>query len=328
MHNSITNRKTPKTNNQYNNSNLDNQDELEICIIKYQEAIKDNNRFAVNDMYAKICNIYTPSNYSEVWWRKYGYLFEEKDDFEQEYLRIFCRVLKEWLPREARGKSRYGGKGYFQNFFYGSLSHHFTNMVKSMSSNKRNVATRCPICEQWCNTLSTHLREHHADLLWQYLDSCGKNVNDLTTCPFCKTYKSVKNVECEHGDNTCKICFKKANLENIKKHLMSKHSNYLFEKFHDLFPDYPTLSSKPASVYFHDEDNEESSIYDILESNDNFNSLMSLNLSNIQRKIVFKILNGANSVKYDSSLYKCTQQEFQKEFEELKSAMILCGFEG
>lgn len=306
----------------------DNQGDLEICILKYQEAIKQNNRFDVHDMYVKICEIYTPSNYSNVWWRKYGYLFEEKDDFEQEYLRIFCRVLKEWRPRESRGESRYGGKGYFQNFFYGSLSHHFTNMVKSMSSNKRNVAMRCPICEQWCNTLSTHLREHHADLLWQYLESCGKNVEELISCPFCKTYKPLKTVECPHSTIACENCSKSANTENIKKHLMSKHSNYLFEKFHDIFPNHQTISSKPMSIHFHDDDNEESSIYDVVESDDGFDSLLSLSLSEIQKKMISKVLNGASSVKYDASLYKCTQQEFQKEFEELKTVMILCGLEG
>lgn len=307
---------------------IDNQGELEIFILQYQNAIKENNSFDVNDVYDKICNIYTPSNYSNVWWRKYGYLFEEKDDFEQEYLRIFCRVLKEWRPRESRGKSRYGGKGYFQNFFYGSLSHHFTNMVKSLSSNKRNVATRCPICEQWCNTLSTHLREHHADLLWQHLASFGKNVNEITSCPFCKTYKPLKKIECEHGKTPCECCAKLANTENIKKHLMSKHSNYLFEKFHDIFPHHSTISSKPMSVHLHDEENEESSLYDVIETNDNFDNLLSLNLSEVQHKIISKVLGGSSSIKYDASLYKCSQQEFQKEFEELKTAMMLCGLEG
>jgi hypothetical protein len=319
---------TTKVQKQRRSSNDKQQSDLEIYITKYQKAMQDDNRFDVNDFFKKICEIYEPSNYANYWWRKYGHLYEERDDFDQEYMRIFCRVLNEWRPREVRGESRYGGKGYFQNFFYGSLSHHFTNMVKSLSSNKRNVATRCPICEQWCNTLSTHLREHHAHLLWEHLELCGKSVEDMITCPFCKSYKSPKNIACSHSSQPCEDCWQTANVENIKKHLMSKHSNYLFERFHDMYPTHSTLSSKPMSIHFHDDENEESSLYDVVESNDNFNNLLSLELSGIQQKMISKVLNGASTVKYDASLYKCTQQEFQKEYEGLKNAMILCGIEG
>jgi len=304
------------------------QSDLEFFILKYQKALKSGDRFEVNDSYTKVCQIYEPFNYANYWWRKYGHLYEEREDFDQEYLRIFCRVLSEWRPRENRGASRYGGKGYFQNFFYGSLAHHFSNIVKRLSSNKRNIASRCPLCEQWCNTLSTHLREHHASLLWEHLESAGRSVEEMKSCPFCKSYKAPKTIECPHSETPCDVCAKKANVEHIKKHLMSKHSTYLFEKFHDMFPDCLTLSSKPMSVNYHDDENEETSLYDVVESGDNFESLMALNLSEIQQKIITKVLNGANSVKYDASLYKCSQQEFQKEFEELKTAMILCGLEG
>ncbi len=328
MSNELAKRETIEVPKKRRNTTEKQQCELEICILKYQEAMKLNNRFEVNDLYKKICELYTPSNYSNYWWRKYGHLYEEREDFEQEYIRIFCRVLNEWRPRNVRGESRYGGKGYFQNFFYGSLSHHFTNIVKSLSSNKRNVATRCPLCEQWCNTLSTHLREHHAHLLWDHLEDCGRRVEDMITCPFCKSYKAPRNIECVHSEIPCEDCVHKAHVANMKKHLMSKHSNYLFEKFHDMHPQYSTLSSKPMSIHFNDSENEDSSLYDVIESNDSFDNLMSSNLSEIQQKMIVKVLNGAHSLKYDSSLYKCTQQEFQKEFEDLKTVMILNGLEG
>jgi len=328
MNKELAKRETIKVQKQRRTATDKQQGDLEISILKYQDAMKVNDRFGVNDQYKKICELYEPSNYANYWWRKYGHLYEEREDFEQEYLRIFCRVLNEWRPREIRGESRYGGKGYFQNFFYGSLSHHFTNMVKSLSSNKRNVATRCPICEQGCNTLSTHLREHHAHLLWEHLKLCGRSVEDMITCPFCKSYKVPKNIECAHCDTPCKDCAREANVENIKKHLMSKHSNYLFERFHDIYPTHTTLSSKPMSIHFHDDDNEESSLYDVVESSDGFDNLMSMNLSEVQQKIISKVLNGASSIKYDASLYKCSQQEFLKEFEELKTTMILSGLEG
>lgn len=329
MKNELAKRDNSKVTKRSPKDKIDKQQcDLEITILQYQKAVKSNDRFAVNDNYDKICELYKPLNYANYWWRKYGHLYEERDDFEQEYLRIFCKVLNEWRPREVRGESRYGGKGYFQNFFYGSLSHHFTNIVKSLSSNKRNVASRCPICEQWCNTLSTHVREHHAHLLWEHLESCGRSIEDMIICPFCKSYKSPKQIECEHSDSACGDCFDKANTEHLKKHIISKHSSYLFERFHDLYPNSMTISSKPISVHFADDANEDASLYDVVESGNNLNNLLALDLSDIQQKMIDRVLNGANSVKYDASLYKCSQQQFQKEFEELKNAMILCGLEG
>jgi len=304
------------------------QCDLELYIIKYQTAIKSGNKFTINDTYEQICSLYDPIHYSNYWWKKYGHLYEEREDFNQEYLRIFCKVLNEWRPREIRAESRYGGKGYFQNFFYGALSHHFTNLVKSLSSNKRNVATRCPICEQWCNTLSSHLREHHQELMWDYLKSHGRDVNTLTGCPFCKNYKTPKNFECAHSGETCNECIQNGLLDSIKKHLISKHSSFLFEHFHDLYPSHSTVSSKPMSIHYADEDGEDASIYDVMESDNKLENLMALDLTPVQHLILNRVLNGSSSIKYDAALYKCTQREFQKEFEGLKTAMMLCGITG
>jgi len=302
---------------------------LEEAIIRYQDATRANDNIRMSDLYGEICRLYQPMSYAASWFRKYGHLYDTKEDFQQDYLRIFCNTLNAWLPPQDRKTPRYGGKGYFQNFFWGSLSHHYTNLVKSENSGKRNITTKCPICHEWCNPLSSHLREKHEELLWEQLSVYGRPVEELTDCPFCKSYKTPKQIPCEHQTNgTCRSCQKAAVTESIKRHLLSKHSGYLFERFHELFPSHITLSSKPVSAHMVDDEGEETTVYESRASDNRLDALLACNLNEVQQKIIERILNGASTVRYDHSLYKCSQEEFQRAFEELKTTMTLCGFEG
>lgn len=296
--------------------------ELEAAILSYQQSLIDKDSLAQEQHFRNICNIYKPQEYVSKWYAHYKHLYDSQEDFEQDYMRVFCTTLSAWKPRHLRKPSRYGGKGHFQNFFWGALSHTYINGVKSEAAAKRNLQQQCPLCNDWCNPLSTHLLNHHIDLLWDRIKDMGYLVSELTGCPFCRSFKLPKQQNLSDADYQEKIT------TALKKHMVSMHSSVLFETFHERFPDHVTVSAKPVSVYIRESDSEEdSNAYDSFESKTGIDNLMSLNLTSLQTMIIERILNdGLIHLNYDEN-YECTEEEFVDALAGLQDALVIAGID-
>lgn len=308
-----------------------NQGKLEKAILLYQSALETSVPSRIDEAYREVCNIYPPLNFAKVWFQKYRHLYDSRDDFVQDYLCKFCEVLSAWKPRDTRPESRYGGSGEFKNYFWGSLHNYFTNMVKRQAAGRRNIASRCPICDIWCQAISTHLLKKHTELLWEQMEIIGMPIKGMTACPFCKSHKIPKSAPCEHQKGTtCASCLQAAAEASLQKHLLSMHSPLLFERFREIYPSHNTMSSKPSSVYFGDDSGEkdEVNLYDITPDTGRIDALFASSLSPIQKKIIEKILiQRAREVHYDSDVYNCSLEEFDSELEDLRTKMLLCGLE-
>ena len=301
---------------------------LERAIISYQNSIAANAPQDTTVWYQEICRIYQPMRYINKWW-KYRPLYDSREDFVQDYLHIFCKTIAKWKPRDERGESKYGGKGLFMGYFWSALQKYYANLVKAESASKRSTAAKCPICEAECQPLSTHLFKHHEHLLWERMAEFGHDPETLKDCPFCSSFKSSKKVVCEHQETgACEECLTNAHRLELRKHLLSNHSTYLFERFHQLFPQQTTLSSKPASVYGQTDHEEETNLYENTAASYRLEHLLAHNLTDVQKAIIERVLNGYSMVSYDAALYNCTAEEFSGELEGLKTAMHLCGLEG
>lgn len=295
---------------------------LESAILSYQDAVKTNDERAVENAYDQIYGIYPAMSYIPYWYKKYNYLYDTQDDFTSDYLRIFCNSLTSWKPKHLRKKSKYNGSGDFKNYFWSSLQNNYINMVKAENSGKRSISLKCPICNEWCTSLSTHLIQKHDDLLWDNIHSMGIDLYLLDKCPFCVSFKFSKR--------SLELLDRPALVKKLKRHILSMHSNFLFEQFKLEYPEYSNLSSKPASIYVSEEDGgDELSLYDIVQTKDDcLDHLYASGLSEIQEKIIHHIFseNIKNSaVNYDFNVYNCTNEEFETALEDLKVKLFLCG---
>ena len=68
------------------------QENLEKAILKYQDALLTDNKWAIDKSYKEICKIYPPYLHMQEWWNQYHYLYDSQEDFAQDYIRIFCNV--------------------------------------------------------------------------------------------------------------------------------------------------------------------------------------------------------------------------------------------
>jgi hypothetical protein len=310
---------------------------LEIAILEYQQAIKNESSLKVDDSYRKICKLYPALNFVHVWMKRYFHLYDTQEDFIQDYLRVFCASLASWKPKHLRRKSKYNGSGDFKNYFWSSLQNNYINMVKAENSGKRSISSKCPVCDKWCSSLSMHLIQQHTDFMWSFMDELGYDINDIDTCPFCQNFRLPQKIA---NTNDREIITGK-----LKRHIMSNHSNYLFEEFKDKYPGYISSSSKPSSIYLFGEgdDEQDLSMYDIMSNQSDSNidhgngsglsridNLYNSGLSSIQQQIVDKVFNDRNKcsvLSYDAKLYNCSEDDFKSELEDLKQKLFLCGID-
>lgn len=315
-----------------NNSKV--QENLELSILKYQKSLLTKNKQLIEKCYREVCRLYPPLLHMQEWWNQYYYLYDSHEDFESDYIKIFCNVLSNWKPRSTRKISRYNGSGEFKNYFIGALQHNYINLVKADNAGKRNPAQKCPICEKWVNPLSTHILHHHQILLWDYMVEQGFNLNQLDKCPFCKTHKMPRTFVCKENcpqfqENGCSDCIASKKLEAIKKHLISKHSSLLFQRFNDLHPNYQTVSPRALSVYMSEEnDVDENCYYDQLQDTNKIESFMQLEMNDLETMIINNALNGTSSIKFDAKLYNCSIDEFNQALDSIKNKMSIVGLEG
>ena len=310
------------------------QENLEKAILRYQDSLLSGNKWRVDRCYKEVCKLYPPYLHMQEWWSQYHYLYDSQEDFASDYIKIFCNVLSNWKPRNTRKVSRYGGSGEFKNYFIGALQHNYINLVKADNAGKRNPTQKCPVCEKWVNPLSTHILHHHADILWKHLIDTGIVLEEVERCPFCKSHKMPRSYEClencEHKkDGACVECIIVQRTAIIKKHILSKHSSMLFQKFNELFPDYQTVSPRALSVYLPEEnDGDDVCYYDNIKDDNKIHSLLRISMSTVESKILQHILNGNSKLKFDPKLYDCTSTEFYNAVENIKNKMSLVGIEG
>jgi len=310
------------------------QEKLELAILEYQESLKVGNKYAIDRGYKNVCRIYSPTAHMQEWYNQYHYLYDSHEDFAQDYIRVFCNVLSNWKPRNARKISRYDGSGEFKNYFIGALQHNFINLVKSDNAGKRNPSQKCPICEKWVNPLSTHILNHHQNILWEHLESINVDLSVITHCPFCKSHKMPKTFECletclDKEPGGCKVCANYYRLTAIKKHFLSKHSSLLFQKFNILYPNYQTVSPRALSVYMaEDEDGEQNCYYDHIKDENKVSNLLQIGMSDLEGKILRQALSSHSQVKFDENVYNCSLDEFNIALNNIKDKMSLMGLEG
>ncbi len=311
------------------------QEKLEFAILNYQKALASGNVRIIDNAYKNVIKLYPPMMHLQEWYTQYHYLYDSLEDFQEDYIRIFCNVLSAWKPRNARKISRYDGTGEFKNYFIGALQHNYINLVKADNAGKRNPSCKCPICEKWVNPLSTHLRSSHVDLLWAQLKINGHDIENLTNCPLCKSHKLPRQYNCLinedeicTGAGDCAEC-KRVGINNaIRKHMLSKHSTLLFQRFNETYPGYQTVSPRALSIYTNeDEDGDEGCYYDKVEERNNLNNLMSMDLNDIENKILANILNGSTNLKFDAALYNCSIEEFNDAIDGLRDKMSIAGLE-
>jgi len=310
------------------------QENLEKAILRYQDSLLSGNKWRIDRCYKEVCKLYPPYLHMQEWWSQYHYLYDSQEDFASDYIKIFCNVLSNWKPRNTRKVSRYGGSGEFKNYFIGALQHNYINLVKADNAGKRNPTQKCPVCEKWVNPLSTHILHHHAAILWKHLIDTGIVLEEVERCPFCKSHKMPRSYEClencEHKkDGACVECIIVQRTAIIKKHILSKHSSMLFQKFNELFPDYQTVSPRALSVYLPEEnDGDDVCYYDNIKDDNKIHSLLRISMSTVESKILQHILNGNSKLKFDPKLYDCTSTEFYNAVENIKNKMSLVGIEG
>ena len=191
------------------------------------------------------------------------------------------------------------------------------------------------MCEKWVNPLSTHLRADHVDLLWQQLKINGHDIENLTNCPLCKSHKLPRQYNCLinegeicFGAGDCAECKKVGINKAIRKHMLSKHSTLLFQRFNETYPGYQTVSPRALSIYTNeDEDGDEGCYYDKVQERNNLNNLMSMELNDVENKILSTILNGSTTLKFDAALYNCSIEEFNDAVDGLRDKMSIAGLE-
>lgn len=290
------------------------QDYFESKILKYQEAVSTKNKYESEEIFDKIKSMYRPEQYYPLWKKQYKYLYDSDEDFEQDYMRIFIQALLKWRPKNQRTINRYGGAGTFKNYFWGSLSHHYINLVKSMEgAAKRNLTTRCPECGDWVSPISTHIIKKHSDLLFEKLQSDGIEIDAITSCPFCKNlvYKGKANLT----EN-----------ELIKRHILSKHLHMLFDLFYERHPMTHSGSTSTIGIDLNTSTGDENfTVYDVTPSKDSMlQKLMSMELTNLQKDIIENILSkNTINLKYSKSIYNCSVEEFNEAIEMLKENISL-----
>jgi hypothetical protein len=304
------------------------QIQLEKAIVGYQTALENNCTKSMEKYYQEICEIYPPLDFVKIWFKKYKHLYDSREDFVQDYLYVFCKALRKWQPRDKRPESKYNGTGEFKNYFWSNLNNYYTNIVKFQAAGIRNIAVICPICNKYSQTLSTHLLVEHSHLLWDHLTLLGHDVSKLTKCPLCKSHKVPQTASALHADKEDGL-FLTQN-EAVIRHLLSKHSPLLFEKFNDMYPDHGTLNTKPVSNYVIDESGDnEINVYETVTTDDRISKLWSTNLSDVQRQILeMIIIQKSKKIIYSPDLYNCSNEEFNSHLDDLKTKLIICGFEG
>jgi hypothetical protein len=231
----------------------------EDAILRYQYAIKEHDDLLAEKCYNEILKHYNPFDYRNVWWRKYGWLYNfDEEEFDTDYKIKFIQCICKFSPKN--------NKQNINNYFFKACENMYGTIINRRNTNKRNIKQKCPICLKYAQNISSHIKDNHYELAWDNVLSIGmseKNFKD--GCPFCPNYLPIKKIQSE-------------NIDEIKKHLSKFHPGMIFEKFKELFPNF-YIGNDHLSLFSElDSDNE--GFYDIInEKNSIRDSENSIGLS-------------------------------------------------
>ena len=179
--------------------------------------------------------IYEPERYSWRWRERYSHLFDSTEDFDSVYEECFVRACRGYA--DEAGRKSLGievmGNGSFNNYFYGVLGNTFANIMKSKSCESRNPGLRCPACDAIVAPLNTHVLRDHSE----YADSIvseivGKQGTKPWICSLCPAYARKMKFE---------------DKEDLRKHVVAKHSTAVFERFSREHPNHSMAMREPAT---------------------------------------------------------------------------------
>ena len=202
---------------------------VENAIAMYQET-GDDLDFAI------VRSIYDPGGYSWKWRERYLHLFDSTEDFDSIFEECFVKACRGYADEEAR--HRLGievmGNGSFNNYFYGVLTKTFANIMKSKACGSRNPDIRCPICDAIVAPLNLHILRDHDEYSNEIVAAIvGKQSDKQWTCSLCPPYaRKVKFVEGEE----------------LRRHIVSKHSSAVFERFSRDYPNHSMAMREPAAA--------------------------------------------------------------------------------
>lgn len=193
----------------------------ELALINAVEMYQDSGD---QDDYEILCCLYDPEKYMQQWRRKYGHMYDSREDFDGEFWLCFVLALSEF--NRVRGKS-------LNNLFYTILNSHFVNHIKTRQTQRRSSKEMCPICEKIVSPLGKHILSKHHELIDALLLKMGHSIDLLEECPLCPVYARGRL----GNDVTPEI---------LRKHVAAKHANKIFDKLRLDFPDVDTAIKNPA----------------------------------------------------------------------------------
>ena len=192
----------------------------EEAIEKYQEAKNSNNFSEAEIWYEEILTHYNPINYRNVWWRKYGWLYNfETNDFNSDYIIKFIDCLNKFKSKDSKGNYR-----NINNYFFSAIKNMYSAMIYNINKSDNNPKIRCPACGKIIKNAYLHIKEEHNDILWEKITELGISEQSFEKgCPICPHYLPRK--QCKTTDKN-----------KILDHVLKIHSSLLFEKFKELYP--------------------------------------------------------------------------------------------
>jgi hypothetical protein len=192
----------------------------ELAVVNAVEMFQESSD---KDDYELLCCLYDPEKYMQQWRRKYGHLYDTREDFDGEFWLCFVLALKEF--DRSRGAS-------LNNLFYTMLNSHFVNQIKVRQTQRRSSKEICPICEKSVAPLGKHILSKHLELIDSMLAKMGHDINRLEECPLCPQYARARL-----GEVTPEL---------LRKHIAAKHSSKIFDRLRVEFPDVDTAIKNPA----------------------------------------------------------------------------------
>lgn len=243
---------------------------LDLVILNYQKARDSNDDLSIQYYYDEILKYYNPMNFKNVWWKKYGWIYDfDSDEFDGDYRAKFIDCINKYIPSSKTGK-----KITLNNYFYSAIEKMYAGIVIKVNTAKRNPSQVCPICSKITSNISSHVREEHKDIVWSKLIELGMNEEKgfVGGCPFCP--KHLPKKKCDSNDKN-----------DIVNHISKYHSTILFDQFKDMFPHMYIGNNHIKNMSEYNlVDNDDFDIIDFIENNSSNNYINNFDImSNLSK---------------------------------------------
>lgn len=257
---------------------------IDDAIAAYQRAREDNDEVSLQVAYNNIIKFYNPNSFKNVWWKKYGWLYDfDKDDFNADYYAKFIECLNKFSSETKAGK-----KMTLNNYFYSAAERMYGIIIKSINTAKRNPSQICPMCSKETANISSHIRECHKDIVWNGIVDLGFDEKSFVAgCPFCPKHLKVKK---------CATDIK----EQIIQHVAKVHSTILFDSFKDIYPEFYLGNNHVRSITeFNYKDDE---YYDIIEQSSSLEDSECHMISDVDKSISLEHFINTNKTELEDQI--------------------------